>query len=104
MVAPMYVMKGTVTSIHQKTRVRHLSGAGKDAVMGTQYTGWYITLDNILSFCVGDERPEFEPGQKVQIIICDDVELTPPPIPAPGPTRNSADMVEQEAEEARGNL
>jgi hypothetical protein len=78
-----FVLKGRITGIYQPERTVHKEGAGKDAVLETEKLGWYVTVDFLNSFYVGNEKPPFKVGDAVSIILQPD---TNPTADAPAPT------------------
>ena len=54
-----------VIKVEQKTELKHISGAGKDAVMESISLGWFVTLDNFFSIGIGNEKPDIEVGDVV---------------------------------------
>lgn len=92
-----YVLECRVTNLFEKQGQRHISGAGKDAVTEGYSLGWFITVDNKLSICVGDDKPDLTIGQQVQIIVQSKpprttVEPTPLPPAPPGYSREEKDV------------
>lgn len=69
MVTRYKIHTGHITNVFEQTASRHISGVDKEAVMETSKLGWYVTVDRMFSFYVGEERPALEIGQQISIVL-----------------------------------
>jgi len=49
---------------------KHVSGVGNEAIFADESIGWYIWLEGSYeSICVGQQKPELQVGDRVNITI-----------------------------------
>ena len=60
-----------IIKIEQRYRKQYVSGVGPDVVVKDISTGWWIVTaaPEPYAVCVGDEKPEFEVGQEIKLIL-----------------------------------
>ena len=63
------VYHSTITDVFERKLRKHQSGFGPDAVFTTDSAGWYIRIENEITLYCGTEKPAFEPGDQISIII-----------------------------------
>ena len=61
------IFRAEITDIFERKIQKHLGGSGPAATFSTASIGWYIQLDGMISFFVGDARPQFTVGDNVTI-------------------------------------
>lgn len=59
----------TVVAVEERFRSKHISGAGRDAIMGRESTGWWVVLNNLSSFYIGENDPKIPFGTKVTLAL-----------------------------------
>ena len=64
-----YVFKATITAVFERLVQKYVSGVGKDSIFSTSSVGWYIQLDNTQSIFVGTERPSWNEGDRIELIL-----------------------------------
>lgn len=64
-----YVFPCTITDVFERLLKKHVSGLGADSVFSTASDGWYIQLDHRVSLRIGDEKPEWAAGDKLELIL-----------------------------------
>lgn len=60
-----YVFHVSIWKVEERKMVRHVSGAGKDAVLVDESLGWYVTFTDFTSRYFGMEKPDLAPGDKM---------------------------------------
>ena len=58
---------GRVKSLEERFDKRHVRGAGKEAEFEDRSTGWWLTLDNGITFGLGRLKPDVVIGDGVRI-------------------------------------
>lgn len=66
-----YIAATQIAKIEQRYRKQYISGVGDKAVVEDISTGWWIVTaaPEPYAVCVGDEKPSFEVGQEVKLIL-----------------------------------
>lgn len=65
-----YIIRTKVTKVDELFEQIHVSGVGKEAVFKKQSRGWFLLLEGSHeALHVGFEKPTFNPGDKVEIVI-----------------------------------
>lgn len=65
----IYVFPCTITDIFERLLKKHISGSGPTTVFGTSSAGWYIQVDGMESLHVGDEKPTWHVGDKIELVL-----------------------------------
>jgi len=64
-----YSIPATVTRVFQRERRAHISGHGADAIFESRGLGWYVRLDDQVSICLGQDKPDLVEGDRVNVIL-----------------------------------
>lgn len=65
----IYAFPCHVTAVFERLVRKHVSGSGEASVFSTASIGWYIQFDNMTSIYVGDEKPAWNEGDKIELIL-----------------------------------
>jgi hypothetical protein len=65
----VYRFPVVITDVFERKEKRHSSGAGDAALFETYSGGWYVQLNHSTSIYVGMEKPEFEIGEKISMLL-----------------------------------
>jgi hypothetical protein len=64
----MLTFRGVITKVEERTKRVWTSGLGKEAVFHDVSDGWWLTLDDLTSYHVG-QKPDFERGDAVIVRV-----------------------------------
>lgn len=64
-----YRFPATITDVFERKLQKHVSGFGPEAVFTTESRGWYVKINNQFTIFLGAEKPQFRPGEKVDIAL-----------------------------------
>lgn len=69
-VTTAYVIRTKVNEVNEVFRQEHVSGSGNAAIFRSVSRGWFLLLEGSYeALHVGFEKPVFEAGDEVEIIV-----------------------------------
>lgn len=66
----IYVLTTQVSRVFEHREKKHISGSGDNAMFETVSKGWYMAMeDSYEALYLGEEKPNWNPGDKVKITL-----------------------------------
>lgn len=63
------VWKSKITNLFERKLRKYAGGVGPDAHFTTANAGWYLTIGGEITLYIGPDRPSFEVGDEIKLIL-----------------------------------